>query len=243
MPSSSARHACAALSLLAVLFLLVGAAPRAQAAAPAPTMTPAAITPFLDDVLAGVDTYWRETDAAAGRPAPSVRHNWVVPGAKIDTGCGAQATDTAAFYCPADDTIYVSQVFASSLYNGVLKSLPGEKAGFGRAIGDFAVAFVIAHEYGHNVQNESGALAGHKRALPTELNADCLAGTWARWAFAHGRLDAADTQEGLDAALAVGDFDVLSPQHHGTPQERRDALQTGLNSDSPSGCDRYLMLP
>jgi predicted metalloprotease len=243
MPSSSARYTCAALSLLAILLLLAGA-PRARAAEPPPaTITPAAIAPFLDNVLADVDTYWREQDAAAGRPAPSVQHVWVLPGATIDTGCGAQATDTAAFYCPADDTIYVSEVFASSIYNGAVTSLPGEKAGFGRAVGDFAVAFVIAHEYGHNVQNERGVLAGHRRALPTELNADCLAGTWGRWAFAHGQMDAADAQEGLDAALAVGDFDLLSPQHHGTPQERRDALQTGLNSDSPSACDRYLLLP
>jgi predicted metalloprotease len=243
MPSSIARHTCAALSLLALLFFVLGAAPRAEAAAPAATMTPEAIAPFLDNTLAGVDTYWRETDAAAGRPAPSVRHVWAVPGAKIDTGCGVQATDTAAFYCPADDTIYISEVFASSLYNGVLASLPGQRAGFGRAVGEFAVAFVVAHEYGHNVQNERGVLAGHKRALPTELNADCVAGTWARWAFAHGRLDPADAKDALNAALAVGDFDILSPQHHGTPQERRDALQTGLSNDSPSSCDKYLLLP
>jgi predicted metalloprotease len=242
MPSSSARHTRAALSLLAVLVLLLGGAPRARAAAPA-TIEPSAIVPFLDSVLADVDTYWHETDAAAGRPAPSVRHVWVVPGARVDTACGAQAGDAAAFYCPADDTIYVGQVFASSLYNGILTALPGEQAGFGRAVGDFAVSYVIAHEYAHNVQQENGTLAGHSRALPTELNADCLAGTWARWDYGKGRLDPSDAQEGLDAALAVGDFDLLSPDHHGTPQERRDALLTGLRSDSPTACDRYLLLP
>jgi predicted metalloprotease len=242
MPSR-ARHACTVLSLLAVLLLLVGS-PQAQAqAAPPATIAPSAIAPYLDNVLASVDTYWRETDAAAGRPAPSVHHVWVVPGGRIDTACGVQATDSAAFYCAADDTIYVAQAFASSLYNGVLASLPGQQAGFGRAAGDFAVAYVIAHEYAHNVQQERGVLAGRARALPTELNADCLAGTWARWAYGKGQLDAGDAQEGLDAALAVGDFDILSPQHHGTPQERRDALQTGLRSDSPSACDSYLLLP
>jgi predicted metalloprotease len=242
MPSSSARHACAALSLLAVLLLLLGAAPRARAAEPAATITPAEVAPFLDNVLADVDSYWHEMDAAAGRPAPSVSHVWVAPGDQVNTACGAQAADTAAFYCPADDTIYIGQAFASALYNG-LASLPGQQAGFGRAIGDFAVSYVIAHEYGHNVQQERGVLAGHKRALPTELNADCLAGTWARWDYGKGRLDPADAQEGLDAALAAGDFDLLNPQHHGTPQERRDALQKGLNSDNPSACDSYLLLP
>jgi predicted metalloprotease len=51
----------------------------------------------------------------------------------------------------------------------------------------------------------------------------------------------ADVQEALDAALAVGDFDYLSPQHHGTPTERHDALQTGLSSGSPQACDKYLL--
>ena len=58
----------------------------------------------------------------------------------------------AAFYCPADDTIYVGQQFAADLYNGVLEGLPGE----GNAAGDFAVAYVVAHEYAHNLQTELG---------------------------------------------------------------------------------------
>ncbi|MCW3017031.1 MAG: hypothetical protein JWO02_4123 [Solirubrobacterales bacterium] len=234
MPLSRMRRYCAALCLFAVL-LLLGGTTQARAADPPP------IAPFLDNVLASVDTYWHVTDAAAGRPAPSVQHVWVVPGGKVDTACGVPAADDAAFYCPDDDTIYVGQVFASAIYDGVLQGLPGQKAGFGRAAGDFAVAYVVAHEYAHNVQEESGALAGRTRALPTELNADCLAGTWARWAYGQGRLDPGDVQEAIDAALAVGDFDFLSPQHHGTPLERRDALLTGLNSGSPPACNRYLM--
>jgi predicted metalloprotease len=234
MPLTRARRVSAALCLFAVL-LLVGGTTQARAAAAAP------IAPFLDDVLASVDTYWHVTDAAAGRPAPSVRHVWVVPGGRVVTACGAQAADNAAFYCPADDTIYVGQVFARAIYDGVVQGLPGQKVGFGRAAGDFAVAYVVAHEYAHNVQQESGVLAGRTRVLPTELNADCLAGTWSRWANGQGQLAPGDVQEAINAALAVGDFDFLSPQHHGTPQERRDALMTGLNSDSTSACDRYLL--
>jgi predicted metalloprotease len=234
MPGSRTRRICAALSLFVVV-LLVGGSPQARAAEAPP------IAPFLDDVLTSVDTYWHETQAAAGRPTPSVHHVWVAPGGKVDTACGAQATDDAAFYCTVDDTIYIAQAFARAIYDGVLGGLPGQNAGFGRAAGDFAVAYVVAHEYGHNVQEENGLLSGRMRALPTELNADCLAGTWANWAYKHGQLKQGDEQEALDAALAVGDFDFLSPQHHGTPQERRDALLTGLRSGSVPDCDKYLL--
>jgi predicted metalloprotease len=200
------------------------------------------MAPFLDSVFASVDTYWHETDAASGWPAPSVHHVWVVPGGSVNTGCGVPAGDTAAFYCSDDDTIYVGEVFATKLYDGVAGTLPGQAAGFGRAVGAFAVAYVVAHEYGHNVQQEHGVLAGRSRALPTELNADCLAGTWTRWEYGRGDVTDADVQEVLDAASAVGDFDFTNPQHHGTPQERRDALMTGLRSGSPSSCDVYLQL-
>jgi predicted metalloprotease len=216
--------------------LLPLAAPPRAGAAPAP------IAPFLDSVFASVDTYWRETDAAAGRAAPSVGHVWVVPGGHVGTACGVSAGDSAAFYCSSDDTIYIGQAFATQVYDGVAGTLPGQAAGFGRAVGAFAVAYVVAHEYGHNVQQERGVLAGHLHALPTELNADCLAGTWARWEYGQGKVSSADVKEALDTAMAVGDFDFLSPQHHGTPQERRDALLTGLRSTSPAGCDAYLML-
>jgi predicted metalloprotease len=240
MSRSHARPVYAALSLFALL-LLLGSAPAAQAA-PATTITPAAIAPYLDTVLTSVDAYWRQADSADGHPPPSVNHAWVAPGAHVNTACGAQADDNAAFYCPNDDTIYIGQSFAASIYNGVAVGLPGQKAGFGRAAGDFAVAYVVAHEYGHNVQQESGILAGRTRALPTELNADCLAGTWAAWDYGQGQVTSAQVKEALDAALAVGDFDFLNPQHHGTPQERRDALQTGLDGGGRAACDRYLAL-
>jgi predicted metalloprotease len=226
------RRAAAVLSVLALVFLL--GAPAGAGAAPTP------IAPFLDSVLTSVDTYWHQTDAAAGRPAPSVQHVWVVPGGQANTACGVSAGDNAAFYCPNDDTIYIGQAFATALYDGVAGTLPGQAAGFGRAVGALAVSYVVAHEYGHNVQQERGVLAGRRRVLPTELNADCLAGTWVRWDYGQGKVSSADVQQVVDAALAVGDFDFLSPQHHGTPQERRDALLTGLRAADPSACDMYL---
>jgi predicted metalloprotease len=246
MSRSRAPHIGAVLSLFAVLLLLAGPG-QALAAPPAAStpsaITPGAVAPYLDSVLSSVDAYWHETRAAAGRPAPSVHHVWVAPGAQTTTACGMPAGDTAAFYCATDDTIYVGQAFAGAIYDGVFKGLPGQQAGFGKAAGAFAVAYIVAHEYGHNVQQENGTLAGRTRALPVELNADCLAGTWSQWEYGHGRLTDGDVQQALDAALAVGDFEFLSPQHHGTPQERRDAVLTGFRGANPSACDQYLALP
>jgi predicted metalloprotease len=229
------RRICSALLLL-VIVVPLGGAPQARAA------DPATVVPLLDDVLASVDGYWHQTQAAGGLPAPSVHHVWVAPGAKVDTACGTQAGDDAAFYCATDDTIYIGQTFAEAVRDGVANGLPGQRAGFGHAAGDFAVAFVVAHEYGHNVQNEDGIFLGRQRALPIELNADCLAGTWAHWANDQGRLAPGDIEEALDAALAVGDFDFFNPQHHGTPLERRDALLTGFRGGTPQVCDQYLHL-
>jgi uncharacterized protein len=231
MLKSSARRAGAFLCVLAVLLVL--GSPATAGAAPTP------ITPFLDNVFASVDTYWHQTDAAEGRPAPSVQHVWVAPGAQVKSGCGASADDTAAFYCPTDDTIYVGQSLASSLYDGVFNGMPGQRAGFGHAAGAFAVAYVIAHEYGHNVQQERG-IGPHLYALPTELNADCLAGTWMAWDYAQGKASSADEQQMVDAAQAAGDFEFASPDHHGTPQQRADAVTTGIDKGSPSACDVYL---
>ena len=113
---------------------------------------PQTIDAFLTDLLQDVDRYWTRTFATADLPEPRVRYVWVAPGSTVFTGCGEPAGDRAAFYCPADDTIYVAQVFAAELYNGVVRGLPGESAGYGRAAGDFAVAYVVAHEYAHNLQ-------------------------------------------------------------------------------------------
>jgi hypothetical protein len=145
----------------------------------------------------------------------------------------------SAFYCPADDTIYVGQQFAADLYQGVLRGLPGE----GKAAGDFAVAYVLAHEYAHNLQQELGVFDNRvsKSAKPFELQADCLAGTWAYSVYAEGALQPGDLEEATRAALAVGDFDVGNAQHHGTPTERRDALLAGFETGDPATCNRFIV--
>ncbi|HEV2061955.1 MAG TPA: neutral zinc metallopeptidase [Solirubrobacteraceae bacterium] len=203
---------------------------------------PQTIDAFLTDLLADVDRYWTRTFATGGLPEPRVGYDWVPPGGLRLTACGATAGDDAAFYCPADDTIYIGQQFAADLYNGVLRGLPGEAAGYGRAVGDFAVAYVVAHEYAHNLQQELGIFDNRvgSQAKPFELQADCMAGTWAHSVFAAGDLEPDDLEEASNAALAVGDFDVGNAQHHGTPEERRDALLAGFESGDPSVCRRFV---
>ena len=202
---------------------------------------PTTIDAFLTDPAPGR----RVLDAdvqASGLPEPRVQYVWVAPGSRVLTGCGEQADDRAAFYCPADDTIYVAQRFAAELYAGVARGLPGESTGVGRAAGDFAVAYVLAHEYAHNLQHELGVFdnAVTATAKPFELQADCLAGTWANSVYEQGELEPGDLEEATNAALAVGDFDIGNAQHHGTPQERRAALLTGFRSGEPSACARFL---
>ncbi|HZH24498.1 MAG TPA: neutral zinc metallopeptidase [Solirubrobacteraceae bacterium] len=200
------------------------------------------IDAFMTELLQDIDGYWTTTFEAAGLPTPQVRYLWIEPGAVVLSGCGEPAGDRAAFYCPADDTIYVAQQFAADLYQGVAEGLPGQSAGFGRATGDFAVAYVLAHEYAHNLQHELGVFDNRvaASAKPFELQADCMAGTWAHSVYEQGLLKPEDLQEATDAALALGDFDIGNAQHHGTPPERRDALLAGFRSGEPSICGRFV---
>jgi predicted metalloprotease len=220
--------------------------PRAQSTSPVVRSRgmdrPETIDAFMERVLTNIDGYWTRTFAAAGLPEPHVGFTPIAPNRPRLTSCGTLADDSAAFYCPADDTIYVAQQFAADLYRGVLRGLPGERAGYGRAAGDFAVAYVLAHEYAHNLQQELGVFDNDvgRSARPFELQADCLAGTWAHSVFEAGQLEPGDLQEATSAALAVGDFDVGNERHHGTPEERRDALLVGYRSGEPAQCNRFV---
>jgi predicted metalloprotease len=202
---------------------------------------------FLTAVTQDVDGYWTQQFKDAGLPEPRVRYDWIPAGQTAASVCGDEngtLGDSAAAYCPGDDTIYISQKFATDIYDGTLNpSLPGSSQGFGQADGDFSVAYIVAHEYGHEIQDELGLFDKYGQQLPTmafELQADCYAGAWAKSAYDAHRLEDGDVQEALNAALAVGDFDTSSPGHHGTPQQREDAWTTGFEGGGPSSCDSYL---
>ncbi|HYF28004.1 MAG TPA: neutral zinc metallopeptidase [Baekduia sp.] len=201
------------------------------------------IDAFLTETLRSVDRYWTQTFAASDLPEPRVRFSWVPPNRVARSACGEPADDQAAFYCPADDTIYVGQVLAAGVYRGVVRGFPGEQAGQGRAAGDFGVAYLVAHEYAHNLQQELGFFSSGRRggqARPFELQADCMAGLWGSSVYRAGLLQEGDVQEAMDTALAVGDFEVGSQQHHGTPTERRDAWLLGFESGTPADCSAFV---
>lgn len=213
------------------------AIPEARETSPEVRRREEGMEEFLTTLIGNVDAYWTETLRANELPDPSVFYFWVPSGRQANTACGP-AGDTAAFYCATDDTIYVSQRFASDLYNGVLRGLPGT----GRAAGDFGVAYVLAHEYAHNLQREFGVFDQFRGATvrPLELQADCLAGAWGNSVYRKGLLKPGDIEEAIGTALAVGDFDTNNAQHHGTPEERRAAWLLGFEGGRPSDCNRFL---
>ena len=235
--------------LLAVVPILVA---LGVVAAPSFGYSPESAQPrtmeeFLTAVTTDVDAYWTKTFADSGLPEPRVTYSWIPAGMTAASACGedgATMGDSAAAYCSADDTIYISQKFATDIYDGALDhALPGSSQGYGRTVGDFAVAYIVAHEYGHQIQDELGLFERYGGQVPTmafELQADCFAGTWAHSAYQENRLEQGDVQEALDAALAVGDFDAGNPGHHGTPEQRAEAWNSGFESGDPSSCGRYL---
>ncbi|HWK26464.1 MAG TPA: neutral zinc metallopeptidase [Solirubrobacter sp.] len=205
---------------------------------------PQTMEQFLTAVTQDVDSYWTQVFADQGLGEPRVAYKWIPAGQTAASACGDDSGtlgDSAAAYCPGDDTIYISEKFATDIYDGALDhALPGSSQGYGKTMGDFAVAYIVAHEYGHEIQDELGVF---DRGLPTmdyELQADCYAGTWAHSAYEENRLEDGDVQEAIDAALAVGDFDSSNPAHHGTPEQRAEAWQQGFDAGDPSACNRYL---
>ena len=164
------------------------------------------------------------------------------------SGCGAADSAMGPFYCPADRRIYLDTTFFQELERRF--SAPG----------DFAQAYVIAHEVGHHVQTITGTsdrIRGAQRAVGEsesnalqvrmELQADCYAGVWA--ARERVALEPGDMEEGLRAASAIGD-DTLQRRSggqvvpesftHGSAQQRQEALMRGFNGGNPQACEVYM---
>jgi predicted metalloprotease len=202
---------------------------------------------LLTAVTKDVDRYWTKVFKESDLPEPRVSYLWIPAGQAAASACGsgsADLGDSAAAYCPGDDTIYISEKFATDIFNGSLDSaLPGSSQGYGSTKGDFSVAYIVAHEYGHQVQNELGLdrqFGGQVPTMAFELQADCYAGNWAKNADEEHRLEQGDLQEALNSAMAVGDFDPGQPGHHGTPEERKAAFTAGFDSGDPGTCSQYL---
>jgi predicted metalloprotease len=145
----------------------------------------------------------------------------------VDSACGSATAAVGPFYCPLDRKVYIDLDFYDDL-----------RERFGAA-GDFAQAYVIAHEVGHHVQNLRGKLGGGEvHQIDTELQADCLAGAWARSAQARDLLEVGDIDEALNAAAAIGDDTIqrkttgrVQPETwtHGSAKQRSRAFRTGLD--------------
>jgi predicted metalloprotease len=160
------------------------------------------------------------------------------------SGCGGAEAATGPFYCPADQKVYIDLGFYDEL-----------KRRFG-APGQFAQAYVLAHEIGHHVQNilgierqvEQGSRGANSSSVRLELQADCYAGVWAHSTQQRGLLEQGDIESALGAAAAVGDDRLqkmstgrISPDSftHGTSQERQKWFMAGFNSGNISSCNTF----
>jgi predicted metalloprotease len=190
-----------------------------------------------------IQRYWTDAFAASGdtyQPSDTVLFS-----GSTASGCGTASAATGPFYCPPDSLIYIDLDFFDDL-----------RTRFGAQGGSLAQGYVVAHEYGHHVQDLLGLLdtggggtGAGGASVRTELQADCFAGTWANHAAGTGFLEPltpAQIADALDAAAAVGDDRIqeatqgsVDPDSwtHGSSEQRQQWFRAGYDSGAPDACD------
>lgn len=204
-------------------------------------------TEFVKTMLAYNEDVWNKLFKESGQQyqAPKL----VIFDGGVNSACGYTSSAAGPFYCPGDYQVYIDLNFFREL----------QKMG---ASGDFAQAYVLAHEVGHHVQNLLGvSMAVQKRqrsvnkteanrlSVLTELQADCYAGVWAHHAHKDNQLlEPGDLEEGMNAAARIGDDALMSragakvrPEAftHGSSKQRQEWLYVGLKSGDPNQCDTF----
>lgn len=204
-------------------------------------------TRFVSTVLAETEDVWNGIFQSSGGdyPEPTL----VLFEGQVRSACGFASAASGPFYCPADAKVYIDLRFFDELARRF------------NAAGDFAQAYVIAHEVGHHVQNIIGVLPQFNRmrrqmsqaeqnamSVRVELQADCFAGIWGHYTEQKGLLERGDLDEALNAATQIGDdtiqrrtqgFIVPESFSHGTSQQRRDWFLRGFETGRLDACDTF----
>ncbi|NNL47793.1 MAG: hypothetical protein HKO76_05465 [Acidimicrobiia bacterium] len=203
-------------------------------------------TLFINWALADIQDTWDEIFRAAGQNYPRAR--LVLFEGREPSGCGGALGQYGPHYCPADQNVYIDLAF----FNDPRMDIEG----------DFALAYVIAHEIGHHVQQvtgisdqvrrlqqQSGQAQANDLSVRLELQADCFAGVWGHATYQDNRLESGDFDEAIRAAEAVGDDTIArnagvnrpNPETftHGTSQQRINWFRQGFDTGDPDQCDTF----
>lgn len=219
----------------------------ATSSAPQPPVTDE-FSQFLSFLTGDIQDFWIERFAESNiRYDQAILTQFDTP---IQTGCGSATAAIGPHYCPLDKGIYLEAGFFTQILERRL----------GGSAEDFAIAYVVAHEFGHHVQNELGISTwvreqqslnpgnANQFSVGLELQADCLAGVWAASAQARGMLESGDLAEALSSAAAVGDDRIQQSQGqrvnphtwtHGSAAQREDWFLRGLETADTESCDTF----
>jgi predicted metalloprotease len=199
----------------------------------------------LAAATASIQDFWIATFQAAGRELPM--NDLVLFEGSTSSACGPASSATGPFYCPADQRVYLDLGFFDEL-----------QSRFGAQGGDFAIAYVVAHEFGHHVQTVTGISEAVQReaqadpdqandlSVRQELQADCYAGLWAN--SERDIIEPGDIEEGISAAEAVGDDRIqqstqgrIDPESwtHGSSEQRVEWFMRGFESGDLDACDTF----